>query len=403
MDDQDALSMHTTPGDYEYTEPNDGLPSYNDSEAAASSSTVTPANAATAPRQVPVEPYNVIPSNQGVFNAQRFSANNSGASNETTIRMEENLTDPEVLYGYIMDCLRVAPPRPLFQIHGWHNETVRRKDKKEQERVTDFKIHMQLDQYLSKAFDADLWEDQVAKDSESTYRGGWRRTKAAGYKPGIQLTDEPQRTLQDWCEDYCASPSKLKVFRIKRKVHGLDFGPLKSNLESLIRSTQYRGHVDIRFRVDEQSVDIYWPHIINQWRTNWVRWIFYLTFLWIIIWPILIFTTKWWNVYTVNWYFSRELGEGETRRKQYATVSEAKWFESNRSHIRELVVNKFQGYSTCGEAAPPEEIQQSRPKTPTRRNSNVDSAVNFIRDGVSIWNAVTSGANPNEQGWGYDC
>ena len=39
-DDPDAVSMHTTPDEYEYAEPSlEDLPSYNDSEAAASSST----------------------------------------------------------------------------------------------------------------------------------------------------------------------------------------------------------------------------------------------------------------------------------------------------------------------------------------------------------------------------
>lgn len=401
--DVDALSMHTTPDDYEYPEPTEGLPSYSDSEAAAGSSTSAPADTSNTRRAAPAEPYTVIPSKQGVFSTQRFS-NGSGALNQNTIRMEESLTDPDTLYGYIMDCLRVAPPRPLIEIHGWHNETVRRKDKKEQERVTDFKIHMQLERHLSRAFDADLWEERVVDDSESTYRGSWRKTKAPGYKPGIQLTDEPQRTLKDWCEDYCASPSKLKVLRINRNVHGLDFAMLKTRLESLVRSTHYRGHVDISFRVDEQKVDIYSPHLVNQWRTNWVRWLFYITFLWIIIWPVLIFVTKWWDVYTVNWYFSRELRDGEDVCKKYATIDEVQWFEGNKRHIRELVLNKFQGNAACveGAAIDDDEAQPSRPKTQTG-NPDVDNAVGLLRDGVSIWNAVTSGRNPNDQGWGYDC
>ncbi|KAM0713735.1 hypothetical protein Q7P37_010697 [Cladosporium fusiforme] len=400
-DDQDALSMHTTPDDYEYAEPSDGLPSYNDSEAAASSSAATPANTTAAPRMAPVEPYKVIPSNQGVLGTKRFSRNNPSASNEVTIRMEENLTDPDTLYGYIMDCLRVAPPRPLIEIHGWHEETVRRNNKKEKERVTDFRIHMPLEQYLSRAFDADMWQDRVVSDSESAYRGSWRKTKAPGYKPGIQLTDEPQRTLQDWCENYCASPSKLKVMRINRKVQGLDFPFLQHRLESLVRAAHYRGNTDIRFRVDEQKVDIYSPHLINQWRTNWVRWIFYLTFLWIITWPILIFTTKWWEVYTVTWYFSRDVGANNDVRKKYATINEAQWFEGNKNHIRELVVNKFQGHVECVDGSTEEE---ARPAVRTHTgNADVDSAVSLIRDGVGIWNAVTSGRNPNDQGWGYDC
>ena len=138
-DDPDAVSMHTTPDDYEYAEPSgsaDDLPSYNDSEAVASSSTTTLNVIPTNTPATPPEPYSVIQYPAGPQGTYTKSTN-PGA---VTIRMDERLNDPAELESYITDYMRAMPPRPVVRIYGWHHETVRRKDKKEQERVTDFDI-----------------------------------------------------------------------------------------------------------------------------------------------------------------------------------------------------------------------------------------------------------------------
>ena len=149
-DDPDAVSMHTTPDDYEYAEPSastDDLPSYNDSEAAASSSTVSQNITSTTAQAAQPEPYNVIANPLGPQSTYSKPAN-PGA---VTIRMDERLNDPAELYSYITDYMRAMPPRPIVRIYGWHHETVRRKDKKEQERVADFDITFSFQQYLSRS------------------------------------------------------------------------------------------------------------------------------------------------------------------------------------------------------------------------------------------------------------
>ena len=393
-DDPDAVSMHTTPDDYEYAEPPpEDLPSY--SQAAASSSTAAQEDGTQTTRTPLVEPYDVIEYPKG-GNLPYSKPTNKGA---VTIRMDERLTDPHELYTYITGYMRGIAPHPIVRIQGWHNETVRRKDKKEQERVVDFDVSFSFQQYLSKAYDPFFWDERTVEDGDSAHRGGWRKTKDPGYKPGVQLTDEPQRTLQDWCEDYCASPSRLKVFRINRPVHGIDEVDIKANIERLIRSTHYRGRTDISFRIDEKAVDIYSPTLINKWRTGWVRWIFYLTFLWIITWPILFFMTKWWDVYSVDWYFSRDA--------RHASLSESQWFERHRALIRELVTSKYQGsgdsFSTevgPSQTSAPPQAQAQMPKIP---GANLNSTVGLIQGGVNIWNAVAAARSTGEQGWGYDC
>lgn len=389
-DDPDAVSMHTTPDDYEYAdgpEPVEELPSYDDSEAAASSSSAAPA-----PREdgrarsvAAIEPYQVL-----------YYPGRTNDKGEITIRMSEELTDPTMLHEYLNLYLRAAPPRPLVRLHGWHYETVRRKDKKEQERVTDFDIRMSFQPYLSKPLDKDWWNETIAGDADTTYRGGWRKTRAPGYKPGISLDDDtPQRTLMDWCEDYCASPAKLKVFRVNREVI-MRTSVLKPKLENLVRSTQYRGHVDVTFPIEGRTVDIYTPHAINKWRTSWIRYIFYITFLWIITWPILFFTTKWWDVYTVTWFFSNPFSGLP------ATISEEQWFEKHKALIRELVMNKYTGESDCAPSSDDAPARQQQRQMPQTGNANVDSAIGFIQSGVNVWNAVSSGRDPNDQSWGYD-
>jgi hypothetical protein len=404
-DDPDAVSMHTTPDDYEYVEPSastDDLPSYNDSEAAASSSTAAHNDQSQNTQSPPIEPYDVITKYTGSYSTNAFGYNKPTNPNAVTIRMDERLNDPLELKAYISQYMRGLPPRPVVRIHGWHYETVRRKDKKEQERVTDFDITFSFQQYLSRPFHREFWAESTVQDNVPTHRGGWRKTRAPGFKPGVVLTDEPIRTLEDWCGDFCASPSKLKAFRINRPVHGLEESFLKQHIESVVRSTHYRGHTNVTFRVDEKAVDIYSPTLINRWRTNWVRYVFYITFLWIITWPILFFTTKWWDVYTVSWYFSREKETGGT---EYASVSEMQWLNEHTALIRDLVMNKYSGDGDCHptDLTPRQASAPLRTQMPKTGNANVNSALGFLQGGVNVWNAVAAGRSTAEQGWGYDC
>jgi hypothetical protein len=403
-DDPDAVSMHTTPDDYEYAEPSastDNLPSYNDSEAAASSSVTTQDSPSPTTRATPIDPYNAIAYPSGPKATQGLSYSKPTNPGAVTIRMDERLTDPVQLEAYISDYLRAMPPRPIVRVYGWHYETVRRKDKKEQERVTDFDISFSFQQLLSRPFDANFWAERTVQDDEPAHRGGWRKTKAPGYKAGVVLTDEPTKTLQEWCEDFCASPSKLKVFRINRPVHGIQEDLLRRQLENVVRSTHYRGQTNVTFRVDERAVDIYSPTMINRWRTSWIRYIFYVTFLWIFTWPILFFTTKWWDVYSVDWYFSRDYPTG----REMATFTEMQWIDEHAALVRELVMNKYTGDGDCHptDLTPRRASAPPRTQMPKTGNANVNSALSFVQGGVNAWNAVAAGRSTADQGWGYDC
>ncbi|KAK6442133.1 hypothetical protein LTR95_001636 [Oleoguttula sp. CCFEE 5521] len=260
---------------------------------------------------------------------------------ETTARIDKRLSDPDALFAYVSDYLRVSPPRSIIRIDGYHERSTTRNGERKTERVYDFDLVLGLEAYLGKAFDQD-WHERTAADYEKVYRGSWRKTTATNAQ---HVSDEPTKTLRDWCEDYCASRSPLKVFRVHRPVTGLDKDLLRRRLDYLVRATGYRGRISITFPTEQENVDIYSDHPINQWRTGWVRFIFYLTFLWIITWPILFFTTKWWHVYTVEWRFS--VGEPDGRERRYAgSVTEEQWYERYQESIYGLVVSQYKGDAT---------------------------------------------------------
>lgn len=322
-DDPDAVSMHTTRSDYEYDDVPE-LPSYSDSEAAATS---TSAQTIDIDQQPLLDTYASIPTNNN-SGWLRYSRNKLVTGHTTTIRMDERLNDPEELHNYITKCLQLLPPKMYVRVHGHHNETVCRNNKKETNKVVDFDFRFSMADFLPTSPQDQGWQTSLAADSDRAYRGSWRKTQVEGHKRqdaeasgdesqyinegGVQYfefrsesyrvdLDQRHLELMRWIREYCDSKAKLKLFRITREVTGLNTEYLRKEIEQKIRSTNYRGHISVTFPIEDKHVDIYNPHWANQWRISWVRYIFYLTFLWIFAWPILFFMTKCWEVYRVNW------------------------------------------------------------------------------------------------------
>ena len=204
-DDPDAVSLHTTPDDYQYDdapEISDSLPpSYADSQG--SSSGVEPA---------PVR-HLAPPSGR------------SDHSNHYTLRLgkpqvpeTKNMSDPryDTDPAFLEDSIRSLAddgPYPLVYILGMHKETVRSGDKKETKDVVDFRLVMDLRQYLSHS-DMTL---KTVENSEKTYRGSVTKCRAPGYKQDIEVGDASPG-LKEWCHRYCASPRRLRVFRLSHVV-----------------------------------------------------------------------------------------------------------------------------------------------------------------------------------------
>ncbi|KAK5133735.1 hypothetical protein LTR08_007385 [Meristemomyces frigidus] len=402
--DADAVSMHTTRDDYDYDDAPQ-LPSYTDSEAAAST-TADGRLPTSLPRQ---DEYAVL---QPPAPLSRHGRATPGPVNicETTIRMDARLNDPEALYGYIWAYLSVLPPRPAVRLQGWHHQTVRRNNKKETERVIDFDLVFYLCAHLPTATPAALgmgdtggWQPRIAANGDSVHRGSWRKTRASGHTQDIEVGgDAARRTLAQWCEDYCADKAALKIFRVTRDVPGLDREYLRNQLDVLARSTQYRGHVEVTFPIAEKHVDIYSAHVVNRWRIGWVRWLFYLSFLWIFTWPILFFLTKRWDVYTVDWCYSWSAPQrsgpdgGTVVKKKYHGMTEQMWFAKHAQLIKGLVVEGWQGDATN---LPLNTRRGEEGRSSGTGNADVDAAVSLIRGGLGAWNAVSG---RDTDGWGAD-
>jgi hypothetical protein len=405
-DDPDALSLHTTPDDYAYDDAAeiDGLPpSYADSEGESASAAPPPII-----RHLPPPPDR---SNRNHDQSYRLVGGKPKVCETQDIMDARYDSDPEYLEQGVGDFAKV-PPNPLIYIIGTHKEAVRNGDKKEVKNITDFRIVLNMQEYLWRG----RWEGEDAtpmrlstvSNGEKTYRGSFMKKRAPGVKQDIEVgTESP--SLREWCHRYCASSSLLRTFRIRREVLGLDQVYLSKRIEGLIRSTGYRGHLNITFPVEDKNVDIYTQNRINQWRLKtWVCWIFYLTFLWIFTWPYLFFATKRYAIVKAEWLFSRVDDNGE---KVYATISEEEWFERWHVGIRRYVLEGFEGEATYSRL----QGVINRPADPPRPgrvstghagfdNAGVDNAVGFLQQGFRVASAISRG-DPMaglQDGWGYD-
>lgn len=393
--------MHTTPDDYEYDDAPE-LPSYSDSEAAAASSSF----------QQDRQPESRIAiTEEDPYVTQRYEGLSMSGSkvnnvNASSIRMNSRLTDPDELQKYIEDYIRIIPPRPLVRIVGTHHETrydASRK-KHEKQRVVDFDISFNLSHHLKR--EGQFWAASAVDNSDIAYRGSFRMTRAPGYARDLEVGHHANPSLQDWCREYCASTSYLKVFRITRQLDGFTSAHIRTRVEHLVKSTHYHGHLDVSFPLEEQHVDIYNPHWVNRARIGWVRFLFYFTFLWLLTWPVLYFMTKWWAVYTVHWRWSRD--EIDEQRQQghrvFASISEREWAEKHGNLIKSLVLERFQGHGTVFPADVPDERVERlmRGSAPRTGNANVDAAVNFVQGGVGLWNAVQGRGGGDPRAWGAD-
>ncbi|KAF8243197.1 hypothetical protein K440DRAFT_76967 [Wilcoxina mikolae CBS 423.85] len=197
-------------------------------------------------------------------------------------------TSPEALYQWIHDESN-TPPRPLLHIEGTHktrttSSSSSSKTTSSTSTVTDFSLYFDLSTFL-------LPSVRVVSALPSTPRRRGTRTAH---------TSEPEagggRDIRGWCHDYTENPSSWKEFSLHKVMNGLDTGLLRLHVESIIRSTNYRGNVSVSFPVSSRSVVVTPDNLVCRLRYGWYRWVFYLSFLWVITWPILWLGTKRWDV-----------------------------------------------------------------------------------------------------------
>lgn len=290
------------------------------------------------------------------------------------------------------------PPVFTARIIGTHSETVQRKDKKETTTVTDFDVRLDMTHLLVRGphvpnyLQIHGWLQANAE--ERVYQG--QRTKrmvSADREPG---TDIAATVI----EDYTTSRYPVRSFMLRRQMFNFDEAALEHLLSSLVGSTNYRGHTKISFPVTRNRVTVYSPCWQNKLRDKtWLRWIIYLTFLWIFTWPYLWFVTRRWEVLVAPFPYSCCPDCGNRR---FIVKSEKAFFEEWRSSLRRAILGKKQGWiDEEYRLATEEALRQGHPtaggRNPSTGNAVADGALGFLHAAVTARRDVAMAG-----GWGAD-
>ena len=377
----DAVSLHTQPGDRMY---DDDVPELQDHDLPPLYTDIEADSRPNAPLLPTIHtPSYLLDEVTNTVSLHRVDAN-TGAEFLINARLDK---DPKLLERQVL-LSASKPPRPAVRILGTHSETTREKNKTEKKTVTDFDVTLELTPYLfSDAERGVSWTAlRTVEDNEKTRRGTILRTRAPGVKRDIEITN-PKPTLAEWCHRYCASHAGVKSFAVQRRVVGFDEEKLKQMLEVLVRGTNYRGTVGITFPVKGDLTLIYNDCKTNKWRlTPWIVWMCYLTFLWLLTWPLLFFRTKQFEVAVAEWPFSITDGS-----KRYVSVSEAHIYNIWGRAISRAVLDKRQCTLDQGDLI----ASQTTPAEPF--GTVLEGAPRFLREGINAIAAVN-----RQLGWGGD-
>jgi hypothetical protein len=236
-------------------------------------------------------------------------------------------SDVEALYQWLHSCAQTEP-RPLLAIEGWHRK---RKSKGGHRHVTDFYLTFDLSSFLKEGY-----ELHPAAPLQRRRRG--TRAKREATDGEVEAAID----VRGWCDAYIRNPARLKEFMLHKRLEGLDQEMIQTYVTRLVRSTNYRGRVEIRFPMQKRSVVLSPDNWVCRVRYGWARWLFYLSFLWILTWPVLLVFTKRWDVVDAfyqcetnvqrewvdrwGWVITRLVLR---RRHQYAplTVANLRWLE----------------------------------------------------------------------------
>ena len=297
------------------------------------------------------------------------------------------------------------PPSYFVKLFGTHTETVRNGNKETKNNITDFLIQINITHLLTRGVGSGNETIEVLPDNKRGYRGG----RLPGFKPTVGTPDSETQTeeLKAWCESYVNDPASVKTFTLKREVINHDTKKLEQLLRSAIAGTQYRGHLGVEFPIVHKRVVVYSPGMINEWRiTTWIRWLFYLTFLWIFAWPTLFFLThKYEVVKAVYSYANVPTDDGGNR--ECLVMAEDEWYTMWASTIQRAALARMvckdrcldDDYRIATAQADARGVAQSlAPRQPPQTgNAFADGALGFLSEGLRVaegWNA--------SRGWGAD-
>ncbi|KAF3939355.1 hypothetical protein ABW19_dt0206339 [Dactylella cylindrospora] len=307
--------------------------------------------------------------------------------------------DGEALYRFLLT-QNMHQPRPQVRMRGTHVErhhhdhrTSNQSGQRETEHrtIVDFDIYMDF-QSLILIEPGQQGIMQVVDEDTKAYRGSVFRKRGRSNRSLPVDTPIMPKDVRSWADDYCADPSTCKEFIMEKFCPGYDTKYLETRLSQLIQSTNYGGDIQITFPTTHNKIKIRPANKLTELRYNKVvRWFFYLTFLWLISWPILLFMTKKYNVVRSLWPMSAVDVNGRRRVK----MTEDQWFEYWRPAVRRAVLGRRQGRVTEQDLI---EIAQEAgmPRMPIRTgNQTMD---NLLGGAVDFFGAVSD--RRRGFGWG---
>ena len=305
----------------------------------------------------PADPINpLIPTGPQGLQVQPFTISKSHG---TEYYLDRRLDTDSVFLGQHLDRLAAIPPRPHVHIRGSHTQPVRKADgKSERQEVVDFDLHIELTHLLYQDIQAQKpfhREIATASNFEKVRRGTVFATRASGFGGSGPSIEEGATQIDEWCRQFCSSKAGLKAFAFERRVLGWDWEALRSKIEGLIRSSNYRGKIQVEFPVRNARAEVWNECRTNRWRlTKWIEMMFMFSLLFLFAWPWVFFRTARWEVVSANWHLSANDSEG---RKRYATLSEDRWYNMWARPISRAVLERRQGTLDQGdlnrEDAPP--------------------------------------------------
>jgi hypothetical protein len=204
---------------------------------------------------------------------------------------------------------------------------------------------------------------------------------------------EAPTTLASWCEAYVSDPRSVKTFTIRRKILHHDAETMKALCRDLILRTSYHGHIHISFPTTQACITVYSPCRLNDWRFNpYICWFCYLTFLWLITWPILIFATKRYEAVTAVFPYR------QTATACPLVQGEVAFVEDWRQALTRAVLGRHQGWVDGVYRAATAQLVACGDLMMTVRSSSSENLVaGFVGSAVRVALGV-----PVSMGWGAD-
>jgi len=221
-----------------------------------------------------------------------YEAGHHFLSNGKVVSHDAHLnTDVEALYQFLRAQAGV-PPKPRLRVEGTHSvrSVVRENghNRTSTSTATDFDLTFDLSSFILAS----------SGGSELVAVGPGERRRRGGRNPAFATVAEVEAApdARDRCLEYVRCPAALKEFTLRKRLRGFDEDTLRFHVESMIRSTNYRGTIRVTFPVESRSVVVAPANIVCRIRYGRLRWLFYLSFLWLLTWPLLWLLTKRWDV-----------------------------------------------------------------------------------------------------------